>query len=84
MLRFLMIVFELKTDFIELTKLLKITGVCATGGEAKVAVTSELVKVDGKIEIRKANKIRPGQIVEFNGSQIQVQKSDSTPRNLSC
>ena len=45
--------FSLKTPFIDLLQLLKATGLCATGGEAKWAVEEERVKVNGELESRK-------------------------------
>ena len=40
--------FQLRDEFIELHKLLKITGVCASGGEAKTLVAAGAVRVDGR------------------------------------
>ncbi|MFH2131463.1 MAG: RNA-binding S4 domain-containing protein [bacterium] len=65
-------IFKLKSDYIELIKLLKATGHCSTGGEAKQAVTEGLIKVDGQTEMRKKCKIRRGQVVTFQGDTIQV------------
>jgi len=59
-------------EFIELHKLLKITSVALSGGEAKVMVAEGLVTVDGAVELRKRCKIHAGQIVECNGTTITV------------
>ena len=59
-------------EWIELKNLLKLMGLCETGGEAKIAIEEGLVRVDGKVEHRKSCKIRSGQIVQFNGNQIKV------------
>lgn len=59
-------------EFIELHKLLKITSVALSGGEAKVMVAEGLVTVDGTVELRKRCKIHAGQIVECNGNTIAV------------
>lgn len=64
--------FPLNGEFIELYKLLKVCGVCETGGAAKHAVLQRLVKVDGQIETRKGCKIRKGQRVEYAGHSILV------------
>ena len=64
--------FTLTTEFIELFKLLKATGLCESGGMAKHAVSQSEVKVDGQVETRKACKIRKGQQVEFAGETILV------------
>ena len=59
-------------EFIELNNLLKIKGLCASGGMAKVVIAEGLVTVDGKVELRKRCKIRAGQVVEFDGHTIAV------------
>ena len=59
-------------EFIELNHLLKVTGLCASGGMAKAMVAEGRVKVDGNVELRKRRKIRRGQTVEFEGHAISV------------
>jgi len=59
--------FSLKTPLIDLLQLLKATGLCATGGEAKWAVEEERVKVNGELESRKRRKLRNGDVVELDG-----------------
>ena len=60
------------TEFIELNDLLKVTGLCASGGMAKALIADGLVKVDGEVELRKRCKIRQGQRVEFEGREIVI------------
>lgn len=68
-----MIEFDLADhEYIELHSLLKVTGLCESGGIAKLMVGDGLVKVDGEIELRKRCKIRTGQTVELNDQQIGV------------
>ena len=64
--------FSLKNDYIELNKLLKATGLCATGGMTKIVIDEGLVKIDGKTEFRKRCKIRKGQRIDFDGDIIDV------------
>ena len=59
-------------EFIELHKLLKVTAVALSGGEAKVMVSEGMVIVDGAVELRKRCKIHAGQIVSCNGTTITV------------
>ncbi|MBW2451169.1 MAG: RNA-binding S4 domain-containing protein [Deltaproteobacteria bacterium] len=59
-------------EFIELNKLLKVTGLCQSGGMAKTLIGNGCVRVDGVIERRKRCKIYPGQIVSFNEHHIRV------------
>ena len=68
--------FQLRGEFIELHKLLKTEGVCASGGEAKMLVASGEVRVDGAVELRKACKIRTGQTVEAGGVRIEVRSAE--------
>ena len=68
-----MIQFELDGhEYIELHSLLKVTGLCESGGVAKLLISDGLVQVDGAVETRKRCKIRTGQIVNFDGQQITV------------
>ena len=59
-------------EFIELHNLLKVTGLCESGGMAKAVIAEGRVKVDGNVELRKRCKIRQGQVVEFEGYVITV------------
>ena len=59
-------------EFIELHKLLKFLGVAESGAEAKMLVAEGMVTVDGALELRKACKIRPGQVVELREVRITV------------
>jgi len=68
-----MIKFKAENGQIELIKLLKVTGLCSTGGMAKVVTDEGLVKVDGEVEYRKRRKIKKGQRVEFEGNIIRVE-----------
>lgn len=59
-------------EFIALNDLLKIEGLCESGGMAKSVIAEGQVKVDGAVELRKRCKIRSGQVVEFAGNAIQI------------
>lgn len=59
-------------EYIELHSLLKVTGLCESGGVAKLLISDGLVSVDGVVELRKRCKIRTGQKVELHGEQIVV------------
>ncbi len=59
-------------EFIELNHLLKVMGLCTSGGMAKAVIAEARVRVDGNVELRKRCKIRSGQVVEFEGRQIVV------------
>ena len=64
--------FQLKDEFIELNKLLKVVGVCESSGAGKALVAEGLVSVDGQLELRKARKVRAGSVVTLEGVVITV------------
>jgi ribosome-associated protein len=64
--------FHLRGEFVELNQLLKLAGVCASGGAGKALVAEGLVSVDGRVESRKTAKIRAGQVVTAGNMQINV------------
>jgi ribosome-associated protein len=64
--------FHLRGEFIELNQLLKLTGVCDSGGAGKALVAEGVVYVDGHVELRKTAKIRAGQVVTLGDAQIRV------------
>ena len=64
--------FTLDGEYIELNQLLKLAGVCDSGGAGKAIVASGEVSVDGQTELRKTCKIRAGQVVSLGDVQIRV------------
>jgi ribosome-associated protein len=64
--------FELEGDYVELNMLLKLTGICDSGGAGKAIVASGAVLVDGTMELRKTCKIRAGQVVTIDDIEIHV------------
>ena len=63
---------DIKTDFIKLDSLLKFAGLTGTGGEAKYVISEGMVKVNGEVCTFRGKKIRPGDRVEFAGTEIEV------------
>ena len=64
--------FELDREFVELNQLLKLSGLCDSGGAGKMLVASGAVSVDGAVELRKTCKIRAGQVVRVGDVEIHV------------
>lgn len=64
--------FMLEREFVELNNLLKLAGVCDSGGMGKQIVAAGEVSVDGQIELRKTCKIRAGQTVTLGDVAISV------------
>lgn len=64
--------FELEGEYVELNQLLKLAGLCDSGGAGKQIVASGAVSVDGVVELRKTCKIRAGQRVRVGDTEIAV------------
>ncbi len=66
------VTFDLNDEYVELNQLLKLVGICDSGGAGKMLVASGVVTVDGKQELRKTCKIRAGQTVRIGDIRIAV------------
>jgi ribosome-associated protein len=64
--------FELESEYIELIKLLKVTGMAETGGMAKQMIENEEVAYNGLIDHRKRLKVRKGDTIRVNEIEINV------------
>ena len=68
--------FHLTGEFVELNNLLKLTGVCDSGGAGKMLVAAAAVTADGQVELRKTCKIRAGQVVGVGDMRIAVRAAE--------
>jgi len=66
--------FQLNGEYVELNQLLKMAGLCDSGGAGKALVAEGVVSVDGQVELRKTAKIRAGSIVSLGDARICVTK----------
>ena len=64
--------FKIIGEYIELNQLLKLVGVCDSGGAGKSLVAEGVVSVDGHVELRKTCKIRAGSVVTLGDVRITV------------
>ena len=64
--------FALEGEYVELNQLLKLAGLCDSGGAGKALVADGQVRVDGVVELRKTCKICDGQRVQCLGTTIKV------------
>lgn len=60
------------TDTIRLDQFLKLAGVVETGGQAKLLVQGGEVLVNGELETRRGRQLKPGDIVLFDGAEMEV------------
>lgn len=63
---------KINTEFIKLDSFLKWAGIASLGGEAKMYILEELVKVNGEVCTQRGKKIRVNDIVTFNNEDYQV------------
>ena len=73
---------EVSREPIELYKILKFEGMLASGGEAKVAVASGQVLLNGEIETQKRKKIVSGDTIEFGEDKICIKLSSSESNSI--
>jgi len=64
--------FELKDEYIELFKLLKVLDLVDTGAQAKMIVADGYVKRNGETETRKRAKIRKGDFLVV-GDDVNIE-----------
>lgn len=62
----------IKTQPVELYKILKFEGMVPSGGVAKLAIESGDVLVNGEVETRKRKKMVADDVIEFNGEVVRL------------
>ncbi len=65
---------HLKDDYIKLGQALKAAGLVDSGVEAKIVVQDGEVKVNGEVDTRRGRKLVAGDMVEFHGEEIKIEK----------
>jgi len=58
---------------IKLDQFIKLTGIVGTGGQAKALIQDGAVQVNGDVETRRGRKLKPGDVVEFEGESFEVE-----------
>ena len=64
------------TEFIKLQDLLKLAGAVETGGEAKERIQAGEAAVNGEVCPQRGRKLRPGDVVSFDGQEYGLQYAD--------
>lgn len=60
------------SEFIRLQDLLKLSGMCSTGGMAKVVIQNGEVLVNGEVCTMRGKKLRAGDVAEYDGVAVTV------------
>lgn len=63
---------SVRGDHIQLDQLLKVSGLCHSGGFAHSEIQAGNVLVDGAVELRKRAKLRVGQCVSYAGETVEL------------
>ena len=67
----------IESEIIRLQDLLKLSGLCSTGGMAKVVIQNGEVNVNGETCTMRGKKMRAGDCAEYEDTKIEVeQKSE--------
>ena len=64
--------FELKDDYIELYKLIKVLDLVDSGAQAKLIIADGYVQRNGEVETRKRAKIVAGDIINVAEAIVKV------------
>ncbi len=65
---------KLREEYIKLGQALKAAGLVDSGVDAKIEIVEGQVKVNGVVEVQRGKKLHDGDIVEYQGEQIQIIK----------
>lgn len=63
---------KISTEFIKLDAFLKWCSIASSGGEARIYIYDELVKVNGEVCTQRGKKIRPTDVVSFDGEDYKI------------
>ena len=66
-------IIKLREEFIKLGQALKAAGLVESGVEAKEVIQDGLVQVNGEIDTRRGRKLYDGDVVFFDGEEIQIE-----------
>ncbi len=64
---------KLQGEFIKLGQALKAAGLAESGSEAKEVILDGLVQVNGETDTRRGRKLYAGDVVTFNGEEINIE-----------
>ena len=67
-------IIKLRDDYIKLGQAIKAANLVGSCVEAKFVIQDGLVKVNGQVEMQRGKKLVDGDIVEFEGYTIKIEK----------
>ena len=69
-------IITITTEFIRLQDVLKLCNLVETGGEAKERIQGGEALVNGQVCTQRGKKLRPGDVVFFEGQEIGLKYGD--------
>ena len=66
-------IIKLNGEYIKLGQALKAARLCDMGSDAKEAVLSGLVKVNGEVCLQRGKKLTAGDVVSYDGNEIKIE-----------
>lgn len=67
-------IIKLRDEFIKLGQALKAAGLVESGVDAKLVILDGQVKVNGAVELQRGKKLHAGDVVEYDGETIRIEK----------
>ena len=67
-------IITLRDEFIKLGQAVKAAGLVESGVEAKEVIQQGRVSVNGEVDTRRGRKLYAGDVAEYNGEQIKIEK----------
>lgn len=68
-------IIKLRDEYIKLGQALKAANLVEDGVEAKLVIQDGLVKVNNQVDIRRGRKLYDGDVVSFDGQELQELKN---------
>ena len=65
-------VIHIRDEFIKLGQAMKLADLVSDGVEAKYVISDGLVKVNGEVDTRRGRKLYVGDMISYNGQDVQV------------
>jgi ribosome-associated protein len=67
-------VIKLRTEYIKLGQALKAAGLVESGVDGKLVIQDGQVSVNGQVETQRGKKLYGGEIIEFGGQKVIIEK----------
>lgn len=63
---------KIRDEFIKLGQAMKLANLVDSGVDAKFIIQDGEVNVNGTVEVQRGKKIRPGDVISYNGEEVKI------------